>query len=150
MNHHLHGLRNDDRGQILIQVALSLIALALFLGLATDVGQMYSQRRQMQLAANAGALAGARELCLGKDESEAVTIAERSANPASGSAQVTAVAIGNRMTVTTTVTTRSIFTRFVGLETTNIIAIAQAACPTSACNAALVATTEDVAAAPGQ
>jgi hypothetical protein len=62
-------MRNEtvcgQSGQTLIQVALALVALLAFLMLAIDGGYLYAQRRHMQNAADAGALAGARELCFG-------------------------------------------------------------------------------------
>lgn len=52
-------------GQVLVWVAVLLVVLLAFAGLAIDGGIGLSQRREMQNAADAGALAGARELCLG-------------------------------------------------------------------------------------
>lgn len=55
----------DDReqGQVLAQVALAMVVLLAFLALAVDVGQVYLKRRQLQNAADAGALEGARQMC---------------------------------------------------------------------------------------
>ena len=50
------------RGQILVMFAIFLVGLMGMLGLATDVGFAYSQRRTMQAAADAGALAGAHQV----------------------------------------------------------------------------------------
>ncbi len=50
-------------GQALAQVALLLVVLLAFLALAVDVGQVYLKRRQLQNAADAGALEGARYIC---------------------------------------------------------------------------------------
>lgn len=52
-------------GQVLVWVAVLLVVLLAIAGLAIDGGIGLSQRRQMRNAADAGALAGARELCLG-------------------------------------------------------------------------------------
>ena len=57
-----------ERGQTLIIVAVALTVLLMFVALAIDVGNMYQVRRQMQNAADAGALAGARELCFGSGD----------------------------------------------------------------------------------
>ncbi|MGI6374930.1 MAG: pilus assembly protein TadG-related protein [Anaerolineae bacterium] len=54
-----------SEGQVLVWVAVLLVALLLFAGLAVDVGAGLSVRREMQNAADAGALAGAHELCFG-------------------------------------------------------------------------------------
>lgn len=51
-----------SRGQIIIMFALFLNGIMGVLGLATDLGFAYAQRRTMQNAADAGAIAGARAL----------------------------------------------------------------------------------------
>jgi hypothetical protein len=50
-------------GQILVLIVLMLVGLLAMLALVLDGGNLYSQRRQAQLAADAGALAGARAHC---------------------------------------------------------------------------------------
>ena len=52
----------DDRGQTTVLLALSLVVLLLALALWADWGYGFTQRRVMQNAADAGALAGARVL----------------------------------------------------------------------------------------
>jgi len=65
-----------QRGQTLLVVALSMFALFAFVALAVDVGYWYGERRHMQNAADAGALAGAYQFCYESDKSEsAVTSA---------------------------------------------------------------------------
>ena len=54
-----------EQGQSLIQFAVIIVMLLVFVSLAIDVGSVYAERRKMQNAADAAALAGARELCLG-------------------------------------------------------------------------------------
>jgi len=61
----MHRSYRKQSGQVLIQVALMIGVLLLMAALAVDVGNMYAERRRMQNAADAGALAGARDLCLG-------------------------------------------------------------------------------------
>ena len=56
------GTRNE-RGQTMIQLALALVVLMGIGALAVDVGMGYLERRRMQNAADAGALAGAYALC---------------------------------------------------------------------------------------
>ncbi|MEN6478181.1 MAG: Tad domain-containing protein [Anaerolineales bacterium] len=65
MNHRLWRQEHHSRGQVLVWVAVLMVVLLAIAGLAIDGGVGLSQRRQMQNAADAGALAGARELCLG-------------------------------------------------------------------------------------
>jgi hypothetical protein len=54
-----------QHGQTLVVVALAMVVVLLIAGLAIDVGVWYGQRRNMQNAADAGALAGAWEICHG-------------------------------------------------------------------------------------
>ena len=54
----------SQRGSILIQVAVILIALIAFLSFVADYGLMWVGRRQAQNAADAGAMAGAVALAL--------------------------------------------------------------------------------------
>ena len=55
----------DESGQTLIFVALSLTCILGFVGLATDVGTMFHAKRNLQIAADAAAIAGAAELPYG-------------------------------------------------------------------------------------
>lgn len=54
--------RRGERGQVLVIAALMMTALMGFLALVIDVGNAYAQRRLMQNAADAAAVAGARVL----------------------------------------------------------------------------------------
>lgn len=54
---------HEMKGQTLVIVALSLFALIALVALAIDGGNLMAERRQMQNAADAGALAGARAIC---------------------------------------------------------------------------------------
>ena len=58
-------LHHDQRGQTLILVALSLPILLGFIGLATDVGLLFMDKRQIQTAADSAAIAGALNLNYG-------------------------------------------------------------------------------------
>ena len=55
-----------DSGQALVQVAALIVMLLLVSGVVLDYGMVLSLRREMQNAADAGALAGAREICFGE------------------------------------------------------------------------------------
>lgn len=72
---HFGSFFKEERGAILIIVALSMVALLGMTALAIDVGDLYGTRREMVNAADAAALAGARELALGGSESEAISVA---------------------------------------------------------------------------
>jgi hypothetical protein len=58
--------RGNDRGAVLIHVALGILVLAAFLTFIADYGLMWTARRQAQNSADAGALAGA--IALGFDD----------------------------------------------------------------------------------
>lgn len=60
-----------ERGQSIILVALALIVLLGLVALSLDGGYAYANRRVAQNAADAAALAGARELCMGNEEDAA-------------------------------------------------------------------------------
>ncbi|MFZ0662122.1 MAG: pilus assembly protein TadG-related protein [Acidobacteriaceae bacterium] len=49
----------DERGQILVLAALSMLLLLAFVALATDVGLLFRAKRNAQIAADAAAVAGA-------------------------------------------------------------------------------------------
>jgi Flp pilus assembly protein TadG len=79
-----------SRGQILIMFAIMLTALLGAVGLSVDLGMAFSQRRTMQSAADAGALAGARVV------SKALP-----SNPVSAWSEVQSVVTSNKMNVGT-------------------------------------------------
>jgi len=54
--------RSNEKGQVIVVLALAMIVLLLFAALAIDGGNMYTNRRIAQNAADAGALAGAQKL----------------------------------------------------------------------------------------
>ena len=66
-------LRRGEKGQVLVTIALIMPVLLGIVALGVDVGYAYVQRRQMQNAADAGALAGVWELCSGIDPVGAAT-----------------------------------------------------------------------------
>ena len=49
----------EESGQVLVVAVLSMTALMGFMALATDVGMLFWNRRNMQIAADAAAIAGA-------------------------------------------------------------------------------------------
>ena len=61
----------SDSGQTLVWLALGMFVLLGIAALAVDVGKLYGERRQMQNAADAAALAGADEMCQGRTDAEA-------------------------------------------------------------------------------
>ena len=72
-------LKNEESGQVLVLVALSLTVLCGFVALAIDVGGMVAQKSQLQNAADAAALAAAQDLPTGDYVATADTYAEQNA-----------------------------------------------------------------------
>lgn len=60
-------LGGAKRGQILVLSALSMVVLMGFAAVAIDIGSLWNTKRRMQTAADAAAVAGARELKNGND-----------------------------------------------------------------------------------
>ncbi len=120
-----------ERGQTLVILALGITALMLMVGLAIDVGQAYNDRRDMQTAADAAALAGAQQLCDGKGQTAALTAAD-SVGKANGATLVEAVATlgttARSMQVTTRTQAPTYFFRIVGINSVPIAAHATAQC----------------------
>jgi Flp pilus assembly protein TadG len=63
--------RRSGEGQVLVIFALGLVALLAFASLAFDIGRFYSERRFLQNAADAGALAAANALTRGDTVAQA-------------------------------------------------------------------------------
>ena len=61
-----------QRGQVLVIFAISITVLFAAAGLAFDVGRFYSERRFLQNAADAGALAIANALIRGDTQAQAI------------------------------------------------------------------------------
>jgi hypothetical protein len=65
------GRTDGDDGQVLVIFAMGLITLLTFASLAFDIGRFYSERRFLQNAADAGALAMANALIRGETTADA-------------------------------------------------------------------------------
>ncbi len=124
-----------ERGQILVQVALMVVVLFAFVALALDVGHVYGGRRRMQNAADAGALAGAQEICFGGYETIAAahTAAEAAAIEYAidhNGAQTATVGFPDDYTVVVTAaqTLDTFVAGVIGISTANVRAEAAARC----------------------
>ncbi|MEJ7575688.1 MAG: pilus assembly protein TadG-related protein [Pyrinomonadaceae bacterium] len=62
MRKHLSDERSGERGSIMVMTAVLMLGLVLCIGLTIDVSRIYMLRTELQNAADAAALAGAREL----------------------------------------------------------------------------------------
>jgi hypothetical protein len=67
-----------ERGQVVVIFALAVAGLIAAAGLAVDVGRFYSERRFLQNAADAAALAAANALIRGESDANAVIAAQNS------------------------------------------------------------------------
>jgi Flp pilus assembly protein TadG len=59
----------NESGQSMVLIAIALVGLIAFVGLALDGANAYQQRTQMQTAADSAAMAGAREVILESNQS---------------------------------------------------------------------------------
>jgi hypothetical protein len=83
-----------ERGQVLVLLALLIVILLAFAGLAIDGGRQTAERRHVQTAADAGALAACRELRQGASDATAaqaardVALANLQSSPAGATATI--------------------------------------------------------------
>lgn len=68
-------LHRDERGQTIILVALSLPLMLGFVGIATDIGALFKDKRDIQTAADAAAIAGALNIATSNWKNAATTAA---------------------------------------------------------------------------
>lgn len=119
------------KGQVLVLVALALLALVAIVALAVDAGGLFAERRKMQNAADAGALAGARVLCYEGDSTFADVDEEaRTYTIDLNGAEGAEVTVSGNLTVTVvaTETAATFFARVIGFPTANVSARASAMC----------------------
>jgi hypothetical protein len=112
-----------------------MVVFFAFMAIAIDVGHMLNERRRMQNAADAGALAGAWELCFGEPARAEATAREYAIDR--NGAETADVSIGQlRVTVFAREATGLYLARLFGIETADINARAVAACGAaiSGCN----------------
>ncbi len=126
---------HEMKGQTLVIVALSLFALIALVALAIDGGNLMAERRQMQNAADAGALAGARAICAQDPDPEEQAALYATQNGAQF--DVTDITIdGQTAEVIAGTATQTYFAGLIGFHTVTVRAEAAAACGTinRACN----------------
>jgi len=117
-----------ERGQTLVVVAVMIVVLIAFLGLVIDGGNVYAQRRQLQNAADAAALAGARaQLLKGTAAVASAASQYATANGADGCEVVTTT---NTVTANVSKTVETFFVRVVGINSMPVGASATAAIST--------------------
>ena len=136
-------LRDEEQGAVLMMVALSLVVLIGMAVLTFDLGRGVALKRTMVTAADAGALAAARECGLANGEASAKTAAGDLVTDNNGAAKVTgfkidpspAVCAGganpdpdghNTVTVTVTVPQEYFFAQIFGFDSGQVVASATA------------------------
>ncbi len=121
---------NLQRGQTLAIVALMMVVLLGILGLVLDGGNVLSKRRAAQNAADAGALAGARTLCLTQSVSQAEFIGNQYAvtHNEAAAADVSANLEARQVVVTATIPVQTTFAHFIGIQNITAQASAAAGC----------------------
>ena len=128
----LKDVGQSEEGQSLILVSLMIVVLMGFLAIAVDVGRVYAERRRMQNAADAGALAGARAICLGQSAAAAINTANDYAVNRNGAQTATASVnlqdSGGSITVTARETVNLFLAGFLGDSVTDVAATATASC----------------------
>ena len=119
------------RGQVLVVVAIALLALLAFVALAVDGGNVYEHRRLMQNAADAGALAGAQEICFGDPDKAVDTARDYAVNRNGADNAYPYVTDDFTVTVITTKTVDSYFAGLIGYDVFTVTADASALCGVS-------------------
>jgi len=123
----LRTFRTDKRGATLIWVSLAMVALISMMALAIDGGYAYAQRRQMQNAADAAAIAGARMRALGGSDAQVDSVINQYAT-ANGADAVSWTYLNGQNTVQVTAsrTFPTFFAGIVGLQQMTASALAEA------------------------
>ena len=125
--------RISERGQFIVLLAIIMVALLGVLAFVLVGGNLYFKRRVAQNAADAGALAGARALCLTKDTGQAKFMAKQYAEVHNGPT-VSQVDVSEALvTVKTQISFDTFFAHVIGFPKLTAEATAVAGClrPTS-------------------
>lgn len=123
-----------DEGQSLIQFAAVIFVLLAFVALALDAGNAFSYRRKLQNAADAAALAAARDICKGRTAAEASSTASKflvknGATPIGGGSSIEFDgATNNQVRINAKGTTETLFGDLLNADTIDIGASAKGAC----------------------
>jgi hypothetical protein len=129
----LHKQFTKQDGQSLVLLAILMIGMLAMLALVLDGGNLLAKRRITQNAADAGALAGARTLCITKDSAQAAFMANQYAASNNGDINSQVGILDRTVTVTATLTFDTFFAHLVGHPELTAQASASAGCypPTS-------------------
>ena len=118
----------SQHGQSLILVTLLLVALVGMLALVLDGGNTYLMRRAAQNAADAGALAGARELCVNQDPVLAEAVALEYAKDRNRASEAIVTIALDTVEVSTEIEFDTVFGSVLGRPSITAAAAAAAGC----------------------
>lgn len=118
-------VRAREHGQTLVVVAVMIVGLIAILALVIDGGNVYAERRRLQNAADAGALAGARALASKLGEAAAYAAADQFTAQNGAQSWTTSIA-GRRVRVTAFRTLPMNFAQVIGIATIDVQATAEA------------------------
>ena len=123
-------LKQSDRGQSLVLLLLLMFVFLIILALVIDGGNSYFQRRNAQNAADAGALAGARDYCEFKDVPRAKGVASNYVvqNEAGLFEEITINESQGTVNVKTEINFPTFFGNVIGLPDITSVAQAEAGC----------------------
>ncbi len=116
------------RGQSLVIVAIMLVLLVGMLALAIDGGYWYYNRRIAQNAADAGALAGAREFCTSGDATQALNRAQEYTITRNRADSANIIVNSGVVTVTANIQFNTFFAGVLGRPLGSVSAVAAAGC----------------------
>ena len=116
---------SQESGQTLVLVALLLVGLVAMLGLVLDGGGIYLERRRMQNAADAGAIAGAVVLAQNGGDALALSRATEYAVARNQAAVCQVTIEGQSIAVVAQIGYSTTFARIVGLELVTVTARAE-------------------------
>lgn len=120
--------KKSESGQFLVLLAILLVGLLAILALVLDGGHIYFRERATQNAADAGALAGARELCITQDEGQASFMAHQYAEVHNGPTVADVEVEGDEVTVIARQTFDTYFAHIIGIPEVTVEATAAAGC----------------------
>jgi len=122
--------RHSERGQTIVLLVVFMFVLLGFCALAIDVGLWYQDKRAVQSAADASALAGASVLPVSWGQAQTAAMGEFNNNKQSGDtanySNTTNLTANDSVTVTVTRTAPSFFAKLLGKNNVTIQASAQA------------------------
>jgi len=121
-------MKKAAKGQVIVIFTLAIFALLAMAALILDGGQTYLHRRDAQAAADAGALAGAHEMCAGAGAGAAPATAIHYATVQNSAASATAWIDNGEIFVQAIVPQTSFFAQLFGIHHVDVPALASAGC----------------------